>query len=146
MIKELQNRIFLDNCTFICDDFVNAESIYQIQYDYCYSRFTLHAINEREETQILLKAYSMLKDGGYLFIEARSIHDKKYGLGQAVEKNAYIYDGHYRRFLDLAEVAIKLKSIGFDITEQEESDLFAPQKGDSTVCIRIVAKKVFKKE
>lgn len=146
VIKELQNRIFLDNCTFICDDFVNAESIYQIQYDYCYSRFTLHAINEREETQILLKAYSMLKDGGYLFIEARSIHDKKYGLGQAVEKNAYIYDGHYRRFLDLAEVAIKLKSIGFDITEQEESDLFAPQKGDSTVCIRIVAKKVFKKE
>lgn len=44
-INELQKKNLLDNCIFICDDFVSAESIYQIQYDYCYSRFTLHAIN-----------------------------------------------------------------------------------------------------
>lgn len=141
VIKELQKKVVLDNCTFICDDFVNAESIYQIQYDYCYSRFTLHAINEQQENQILLKAYEMLKTKGYFFIEARSVHDGKYGLGQEIEKNAYIYDGHYRRFIDPEELAVKLRNIGFNLIELEESNQFAPQKGDQAVCVRVVAQK-----
>ncbi len=141
VIKELQKKVALDNCTFICDDFVNAESIYQIQYDYCYSRFTLHAINEQQENQILSKAYEMLKAKGYFFIEARSVHDGKYGLGQAIEKNAYIYEGHYRRFINPEELAVKLTNIGFNLIELEESDQFAPQKGDRAVCVRVVAQK-----
>lgn len=140
-IKELNERDLPDHCTFVCDDFVNVETIYQIQYDYCYSRFTLHAINEQQESKILSKAYNMLPNFGYLFIEARSIHDGKYGLGQMVEKNAYIYDGHYRRFIDLDELVQKLKKIGFHVIEQEESDQFAPQKGENSVCLRVVAKK-----
>lgn len=142
IIKELQDTIALDNCTFICDDFVNAEVIYQIQYDYCYSRFTLHAINEQQETKILSKSYDMLKQEGYLFIEARSIHDGKYGLGQQVEKNAFIYDEHYRRYIDLDELVSKLRNIGFTIIEQQESDKFAPMSGEHTVCIRVVAQKL----
>lgn len=141
VIRGLQKAIDMDNCIFICDDFVNAEAIYQIQYDYCYSRFTLHAINEQQEEQILLKAFGMIKEKGYLFIEARSIHDGKYGIGQKVEKNAYIYDGHYRRFIDLAELVIKLERIGFTVVEQGESGEFAPMKGDNAVCVRIVAQK-----
>lgn len=140
-IKKLQDKVALDNCTFVCDDFVDAESIYQIQFDYCYSRFTLHAINEQQETQIMTKAYDMLKEKGYFFIEARSIRDGKYGVGQEVEKNAYICDGHYRRFIDPVELVSKLESIGFAILEQEESDKFAPQKGDNAVCVRVVAQK-----
>ncbi len=141
-IKWLHDTVDLDNCTFICDDFVNAEAIYQIQYDYCYSRFTLHAINEQQETQIFLKAYNMLKDKGYFFIEARSIHDGKYGLGKNVEKNAFIYDGHYRRYIDMAELEQKLKSVGFTLVEKKESDRFAPKKGEHSVCIRVIAQKV----
>lgn len=141
-IDKLRENHSMDHCVFICDDFVSAESIYQIQYDYCYSRFTLHAINERQETQILKKAYDMLKENGYLFIEARSIKDKKYGVGQAVERNAFICDGHYRRFIDLSELLLKLKDIGFTIIENAESDQFAPLKGDNAVCIRVVAQKI----
>lgn len=140
-INELRENHSMDNCVFICDDFVSAESIYQIQYDYCYSRFTLHAINEQQETQILKKAYDMLKEKGYLFIEARSVNDKKYGVGQAVERNAFICDGHYRRFIDLTELLSKLKDIGFTIIESAESDQFAPLKGNNAVCIRVVAQK-----
>lgn len=140
-IKELQNKNICDNCTFVCDDFVDIEALYQAQYDYCYSRFTLHAINEQEETRVLSKAYSMLKEEGLLFIEARSVHDGKYGLGQKVEKNAFILDGHYRRFIDLPELLRKLQDIGFAIVEQEESDEFAPLKGDNAVCIRVVAQR-----
>ncbi len=141
VIKELQEKKSMDNCIFICDDFVSAESIYQVQYDYCYSRFTLHAINEQQEIQILTKAYDMLKPGGYLFIEARSIHDGKYGRGEAVERNAYICDGHYRRFIDIDELALRLEDIGFSIEEKEESDQFAPKEGENAVCLRIAAKK-----
>lgn len=141
-IKKLQNTMHLDSCTFICDDFVSTEAIYQIQNDYCYSRFTLHAINEQQETQVLLKIYHMLKEKGYLFIEARSIHDGKYGFGKKVEKNAFIYDGHYRRYIDLTELSEKLKQIGFVIIEQEESDQFAPKKGENAVCIRVIAQKL----
>lgn len=143
-IEELCERTSLDNCVFICDDFVSVESIYQIQYDYCYSRFTLHAINEQQENQIIQKVYDMLKENGYFFIEARSVHDGKFGLGQAVEKNAYICDGHYRRFIEPAELVSKLEYIGFTIVEQEESDIFAPQKGDNAVCVRVVAQKTRK--
>lgn len=141
-INELQNKVINNNCLFICDDFVSAESIYQIQYDYCYSRFTLHAINEQQETQILQKAYKMLKEKGYFFIEARSINDRKFGVGHNVERNAYICDGHYRRFIDLDELVSKLKAIGFIIIEQGESENFAPQKNGQTICIRVVAQKI----
>lgn len=141
-ISKLQENCSMHNCVFICDDFVNAESIYQIQYDYCYSRFTLHAINEQQEVLVLRKAYDMLKKDGYFFIEARSIHDGKCGMGQRVEKNAYIFDGHYRRFIDLTELVSKLKCLGFSIVEQVESDKFAPQKGEDAVCVRVVAQKM----
>lgn len=83
----------------------------------------------------------MLKGNGYLFIEARSVNDKKYGVGQAVERNAFICDGHYRRFIALTELLSKLKDIGFTIIESAESDQFAPFKGDAAVCIRVVAQK-----
>lgn len=139
-IRKLQQSN-TNHCVFICDDFVNAEAIYQIQYDYCYSRFTLHAINEEQEAQILDKAYKMLKSKGYLFIEARSIRDEKYGKGQEVERNAYIHDGHYRRFIDPEELKGKLEKIGFTIVEIEESDRFAPSDSERTVCVRVIAKK-----
>ena len=143
-INELQKKNLLQNCIFICDDFVSAESLYRIQYDYCYSRFTLHAINVHQETQILQKAYDMLKENGYLFIEARSVNDKKYGAGQAVERYAYICDGHYRRFIVLQELLAKLQDIGFTIIESAESDQFAPLKDDIAVCVRVVAQKTNK--
>lgn len=139
-IQKLQKKN-ANHCIFVCDDFVNAGAIYQIQYDYCYSRFTLHAINEEQESQILDKAYKMLKSSGYLFIEARSIRDGKYGKGKEVEKNAYIYDGHYRRFIDPLELKNKLEKIGFVILKLEESDKFAPLNSEKTVCVRVIAQK-----
>lgn len=140
-IRELQKKN-TDHCIFVCDDFVNAQAIYQIQYDYCYSRFTLHAINEEQETQILKKAYDMLKPGaGHLFIEARSVADGKFGQGRQVERNAYILDGHYRRFIVPEELKEKLESIGFEIVEAAESDKFAPSAEERTVCVRVIARR-----
>ena len=52
-----------------------------------------------------------------------------------------IYDGHYRRFIELSELVKKLEGIGFTVLEQEESNLFAPQHGKNAVCVRVVSQK-----
>ncbi len=138
-IKQLQDDIHLDNCTLICEDFVNAETIYQTQYDYCYSRCTLSEITEQQEMQLFDKVSYMLKEKGYFFIETWSVHDGKYGLGKKIEKNTYIYEGHFRRYIDLKELEEKLKKIGFSVVFKEESEQLISE--ENTVCIRMVAKK-----
>lgn len=82
-IERLQDSIHLDNCTLICEDFVSAETIYQTQYDYCYSRYTLSEITEQQEIHLFDKISHMLKEKGYFFIETWSVHDEKYGLSSA---------------------------------------------------------------
>ncbi len=138
-IEMLKNSKDLSNITFICDDFVKSKAIFQKQYDYIYSRFTLHAINERQEKELLNNLPSALKSNGKLLIEARSIHDKIYGLGKKVEKNAYIYDNHFRRFIDIEELKVKLTDLGFSILYAEESDKFSPMKDSNPVLLRIIA-------
>ena len=127
---------------FIYEDFSSASVIFQTVHDYCYSRFTLHAITASQEDFMIKNAYDTLKgNGGKLFIEARSIHDDIYGKGDCVGKNAYIYEGHYRRFIILEELIEKLKNIGFKILYSAENRDFAPYKEQNPVLIRVVAEK-----
>lgn len=129
------------NAWFVCDDFVSSTFIKTMQFDYIYSRFTLHAINEEQETEILNNVYRALKNNGMLFIEVRSINDSLYGKGIQVGKNSYIYNNHYRRFIDRKELIDKIKSIGFEILYEAEQRGFAPTKDDDPPIIRVIAKK-----
>lgn len=126
---------------FVCDDFVCSTIIKTTQYDYVYSRFTLHAINEHQENELLKNAYNALKASGIFFIETRSIHDDLYGKGKEVEKNAFIYNNHYRRFIDIDELTNKLEAIGFKTNYAEENVGFAPNNGDNPKIIRIICTK-----
>jgi hypothetical protein len=60
-------------------------------------RFTLHSIPADGASRTLKWAYNNLKDGGILFIEARSVKDPMCGVGTKVEgeEDAYI-NTHYR--------------------------------------------------
>ena len=140
-ISYLKDSKAHENMLFICDDFVKSEPIYQRQYDYIYSRFTLHAISEREEHRLLNNVTKALKANGKLFIEARSIHDEIFGMGQMVEKNAYIYNDHFRRFIDMDELKSKLVERGFSILYAEESDEFSPTEDSKPMLIRMIATK-----
>lgn len=51
-ISQLRSR-GLANATFLCDDFVNSDVHCPDSYDYAYSRFTIHSINQNQE-QVLL--------------------------------------------------------------------------------------------
>ena len=129
------------NICFICDDFVCSSAIFSGQYDYVYSRFSLHAINKVQETEVIKNIYKVLKEGGEFFIEVRSINDNLYGKGQMVSEDAYIYDGHYRRFIRMDNLLHSLEIIGFKISYAKEDINFAPYEGVNPPIIRIVAKK-----
>lgn len=127
---------------FVCDDFVSSSFLKTMQFDYIYSRFTLHAINEKQETELLNNVYGALKNGGEVFIEARSIRDPLYGKGTLVGKHSYIYNSHYRRFIDKSELLDKMTGIGFDVLYEAEQTGFAPTKDDDPPIVRVVAKKM----
>ena len=137
MLQKDQN----ENMCFICDDFVTSSMVYAGQYDYCYSRFSLHAITEEQENELLSNIYGVLCEGGKFFIEARSINDEIYGLGERVGKNAYFYEGHFRRFIKRKELEEKLLNVGFQIEYSKEERGYAPFKNMNPLVIRIIAKK-----
>lgn len=141
VIEMLQNAHSDENICFICDDFVCSSMIYAGQYDYCYSRFSLHAINEEQENDMIKNVYKVLKKGGKFFIEVRSIHDTLYGKGKEVGKNAYIYNGHYRRFIEKDVLEHKLKEVGFTILYSSEETGFAPFGEEDPFVIRMILQK-----
>ncbi len=127
---------------FLCEDFSGESDIFCVQYDYCYSRFTLHAINEIQEQNTLRNAWNALKKEGLFFIEARSINDDIYGKGKCIGKHSYIYNDHFRRFIDKEELVEKLINLGFKIIYEEENTGFALYKDQNPRLVRVVAKKI----
>lgn len=141
-IDILQTRKFNTNkIEFVCDDFVSLTSSFDSDFDYVYSRFSLHAINKKQENLLIDEVYKALKDGGYFFVEARSIKDEIYGKGERVAKDSYIYDGHFRRFLRIENLCTKMKEVGFSIVYAKENRGFAPFEETDPCVIRVVALK-----
>ena len=137
-IKTLNDKYRDNKGIFVCDDFVRANAIYQRQYDYCYSRFTLHAISEKQQVELFDNIKGALKLDGKVFIEARSINDDLYGKGKKVGKHSYFYNGHFRRFIDKVELRKHLESIGISIISLEEGRGFALTNDSDPVLIRVV--------
>lgn len=130
-----------ESLSFILGNFVNDSRIFNTSIDCYYSRFTLHAINEIDENTLLNNIAKNLKQNGYFFLEARSIHDEKFGKGIPTGKNTFILDGHHRRFLEINELKSKLEKLNFSIKYAEEKKDFAPFSSENSPIIRIVAKK-----
>ncbi len=127
------------NALFICDDFVSCHTLFQIPFDCIYSRFSLHAIKEEQEDEMLRNVSESLRFGGILCIEARTIHDSIYGMGEKVAKNAYILNGHFRRFIDVEEFRNKLLKLGFHISYLEEKTGFSKTNDSDPVLMRCIA-------
>ena len=122
---------------FICDDFTKCRALFQKQYDFIYSRFTLHAITDKQETDLFENLHDALKVNGRFFIEARSIADDLYGLGEKVEEHSYIYDNHFRRFIDGRILVQKLKQMGYSVLKYEEGRGFSKTATSDPVLIRL---------
>ena len=129
-----------NNAKFICGDFVTNREIYGVQYDYIYSRFTLHAINAMQEKELLHNIKHALKPDGKIFIEARTIHDDIFGKGQETDRNTFIYNGHFRRFIDPDELTEEMKFMGYEILSLEEGRGFSKTDTSDPVLLRLTAR------
>lgn len=142
MIETLQYRFQrVETLQFECCDFTMLAD--GEPYDLVFSRFTLHSISEEQETNVLNWTIRNLKPGGHLCIEARGQKNEIYRIGHPVkdEPDAFILDGHYRRFINFNSFCKKLELIGFNIEYAAEQKGFAPFNGDDETYMRIVASK-----
>ena len=135
------NQNSVDHARFLCGDFIASDAHKPDSYDYAYSRFTIHAINQKQETMLLQAMFRALKPGGKFFVEVRSVNDPLYGKGKAVERNAFFYDNHYRRFIVRDELVHAFEHCGFRVEYAKEQTGFAPYGNDDPPVIRIVAVK-----
>jgi SAM-dependent methyltransferase len=128
-----------DKLEFVAADFSRYEP--QKRPLYVYSRWTIHAIDELAEERTFGWVGRQLKSGGKLFIEARSIRDDLYGVGEKVGNHAFISD-HYRRFIEMGVFQSRLEKVGFKIDEAIESRGLAALKDDDPFLVRVVAVKI----
>ena len=100
-------------------------------------RFILHAIQAEVASIGLRWAFRNLRQGGRLFVEARSVRGSLYGVGRAAGRDAFFQDGHYRRFIRLQELRDEIATVGFRLDESVEADGLAVHGDDNPVVIRL---------
>ena len=89
-INFLNSNFSNERIKFICDDFTNLEVL--DNFDYIYSRFTIHSITESEEDRVLKWVFKHLYKNGLFFIESRSINDIMYNNGTKLSINENFTD------------------------------------------------------
>jgi len=122
----------------LVSDLVNTNT--QNKFDVVYSRFVIHALPIEEEVELISAVAELLKSGGLFYVECRSINDPLARKGEILSSTERI-DGHYRRFIVLDDFIGRLKTVGFKIIDQLESDGLARFKGSDPVVIRVTAEK-----
>jgi cyclopropane fatty-acyl-phospholipid synthase-like methyltransferase len=109
------------------------------ELDAVYMRFVLHAVTSEVASAGLRWASRNLGTNGRLFVEARSVLGSLYGQGEPAGRDAFIQDGHYRRFIRLDELRDEIADIGFQIDELTEGAGLAIHGADDPVLIRAFA-------
>lgn len=108
-------------------------------YDLVYSRFSLHSVDENTENTLIAYAFNNSK---YMAIECRSTKDPlSKGASENREQTSYATK-HYRRYISMESILLKMEKMGFNILHRSESDTYAPYRDTSPVCIRIIAERV----
>jgi tellurite methyltransferase len=131
----------LPNLKFIARDFTNLDM--NLQCNHVYSRFSMHSIFKEQQDTVLNWIHKVLLKKGYFLLEARGKQNELYKKGEPVtnQPDAFIYEGHFRRFLDFSETCNELERIGFHINEAIEDKGFSPFNSTDETFMRIIAQK-----
>ena len=137
--KKFQNK---NEVRFICDDFTRCRALFQTEYDVIYMRWVLHAISLEQETELFQYLKEALNDTGKIYIEARTIHDDLFGLGEAAGDDAFIYHGHYRRFVNLEKFKKRLQKWGYSVLFSIEDKNFSKTEDEDPTLCRLILSKI----
>ncbi len=140
-INILNKNNKLSNLEFLVGDFTKLSDFRK--FDLVYSRFTLHSISRKQEDNVIAWAQRNLFSKGRFCIEARGFKNSLYEKGSAVldEPNAFIFDNHFRRFINLQDLKNKLLEHEFKIIYAKEDTGFAPFKDTDDYYIRVIAER-----
>ena len=109
-------------------------------FDVLYTRFVLHAMTEAEELALWHDARRVVRPGGLVAIECRSIQDPLARQGEVLSRTERIA-GHYRRFVVLDDLRARLAEAGFTVEEASEERGVAAHGDDDPVVIRAFARR-----
>jgi len=137
-INFLDHMYWSNSLNFVTWDFTNISN--NNIYDYIYSRFTFHAINEEAGKRTLNRIFNSLNSGGKFFLEVRSTNDDFFWKWEQIGKHDFVTD-HYRRFIKYNDFIKKLTKIWFFIEFKTESRWLAVYKDEDPMIIRIIARK-----
>lgn len=107
-----------------------------LKVDHVYSRFTWHSINREDEQKVLGWLPNALRPGGSVLIECRTVFDEIYGLGEQVERDAFIFNDHFRRFIRPGVLFEEMLKRSFRVTA-EVSKGFAPYHEEDPLILRL---------
>jgi tellurite methyltransferase len=129
------------NLHFGAADFTAMPDTKNGGYNMVYSRFTLHSVIAEDQAKTLQWSRRNLAENGLLCVETRGQKNELYQKGEPVEgdPNAYIHDGHYRRFVDFDEFTEEIKETGLSVIEASEQTGYAPYQNTDYHFIRIIA-------
>jgi len=141
-IDFLSKNYPLTGLEFKADDFTKLST--KLKCSIVYSRFTLHSVPYSGQAAVISWINNVLLEGGYFLLEVRGKKNELFKKGVAVpnEQDAYIYNDHYRRFLDFSDTCVMLETAGLKIVEASEEKGFSPFNGDDETFIRIVTQKI----
>ena len=118
----------------------DVSSLQENHYDMIYSRFAFNAMPLQEEIDVINKSFELLKVGGDIYIECRSVNDPLFRKGELLSKTEKVH-GHYRRFIVLDELIDRLVNCGYEVVNSEESNGLSVVMDDDPVLIRVCARK-----
>ena len=138
--KKDTNKFENDNLAFKVSESNLGEILSEFTPDVFYARFVLHALTENEEDSIFETLRRGLKPHSLFALECRTTLDPLRRKGVKISKNERIF-GHYRRFIDEANLINKLKLNDFRITFHESGFGLSSHGDDDPHVVRIVAEK-----
>lgn len=109
-----------------------------LKYDSIYCRFVIHAMPVEEEIDLIRTSFDLLKKGGFIFVECRSINDPLSREGEVLSPTERLH-GHYRRFIIPYELDDRLVKNGFEVIEISEHSGVSKHNNDNPVVVRVKA-------
>ena len=94
-----------------------------------------------DEHLVISKVYNSLLNGGLFCIEARTINDPLFGIGEDCGQNTFINNNHKRRFIDTSEFRKQVVEFGFKELFFAEENNLSIVRDDNPTLMRIVLEK-----
>lgn len=134
--NEICKKQSVKNLKFIAGNFADLKKEYIQENSVIYSRFSLHAINEREEDQLLDSIRVHALPNTKVIIETRTIYDDLFGVGEKLSPFEYKTD-HYRRFIVPKNLIKKIIENNWEPFYVDLSKDLAPFGNENPIVLRL---------